>query len=81
MQLVDELGPVVGQAVLRDLAEVVCGALAGHASTCRNRVAHLVDQHFIGEELELFFLAVSAVIAIGRLTTELDGQIEADLIT
>ena len=77
-QLIHVLGPVFGQTVLGHGTQIVLGALAGHATASGYGVAQLVDDHFIGEELELFFFTLDATIAGGGLATELDGKVEGD---
>ena len=41
-------------------------------------MTQLVDDHFIGKELQLFFFTLDATIARGGLATELDGKVEGD---
>ncbi|AAL49574.1 unknown [Sinorhizobium phage PBC5] len=76
--LVVELRPVVRQAVLADLAHVVRGALAGHLATGGNAVAHLIDLHLVGEELQTFLFALESLVAVGRLILELNREIVGD---
>jgi hypothetical protein len=78
--LIVELRPIVGEAVLADLAHVVGGTLAAHLAACRDAVTHLVDLDLVGEEAKAFFLALEALIAIGRTVAELHRQVEADLV-
>ncbi|MNV39112.1 hypothetical protein D3C71_1306810 [compost metagenome] len=75
---ITEACPVVGAAILRGLAHVVRAALAAHAATGRHGFTGLVDQHLIGVETQVLFLALEALIALGGLAAQLHGQVEAD---
>lgn len=39
-------------------------------------MTHLIDDHFVGVELEVFFLALDAIVAERRLTAQADGQVK-----
>src|SRR5690606_21293958 len=43
-------------------------------------VTHLVDTHTVLVETQVLFLAFHASIAIGRLATQMHGQVECDLV-
>ena len=76
LHLIDVLRPVVGQAVLRDFTQVVRRAFAGHLAACGNGFTQLVNDHFVGEEFQRLFVPLQAVVAGGRLTAQLDGDVE-----
>lgn len=78
--VVGPLGHILRPAVEGDAAQVVQGALAGHAATGRDALADLIDADGILIEGQVFLGAFDHVVAGHDTAAQLHGKVEADFV-